>query len=67
MGRPWNCYFCLQFGLGFVLRKFAPAIGQMISDKVRSGSLIYMGRTQGLREVDRAGPIRNASSFADVI
>lgn len=33
--------------VGFVLRKFAPAIGQMISDKVRSGSLIYMGRSAG--------------------
>ena len=52
VGGHWNWPPVWTGRLGFVLRKFAPAIGQMISDKVQSGSLIYMGRTQfqGLTE-----------------
>lgn len=33
--------------LGFVLRRFAPEIGRMISERVRAGRLLYMGRSAG--------------------
>lgn len=33
--------------LGFVWRSFAPEIGRMISERVRAGRLLYMGRSAG--------------------
>jgi len=38
---------------GFVLKKFAPELGELIAKRVREGSLFYMGRSAGAMTASR--------------
>jgi len=39
--------------LGYVLKRFAPELGQAIADRVQSGSILYQGRSAGAMAASR--------------